>query len=141
VKRKNSTEISANAKSPRMDAEECPHLKVINETKGTIAKVLDCMSEYTGNDPILANNIYALATCMNSFNDILGTVMAERLIPGKSLDACSGDEDCEVVSESCSNFLFPPPPPTAGNLSSSNLWVIRNHGQLLLAATQKDHNR
>jgi hypothetical protein len=108
VKRKNSTENSANAKSPRIDADECPHLKVINETKGTIAKVLDSMTEYSGNDPILANNIYALATCMNSFNDILGTVMAERLIPGKSPDAESGDDECEVVSESRSNFLFPP---------------------------------
>jgi hypothetical protein len=67
------------------------------------------MSDYSGNDPILANNIYALATCMNSFNDILGTVMAERLVPGKSPDACSEDEDCEVVSEPASSFLFPPP--------------------------------
>jgi hypothetical protein len=109
VKRKNSTEISADAKSPRMDAAECPHLKVINETKGTISKVLDSMSGYKGNDPVLANNIYVLASCMNSFNDILGTVMAERLIPGKSPDAISGDDDCEVVSEPCSSFLFPPP--------------------------------
>jgi hypothetical protein len=35
--------------------------------------------------------------------------MAERLIPGKIPDACSDDDDCEEVSEPCSNFLFPPP--------------------------------
>jgi hypothetical protein len=109
TKRKNSVEDSSNAKSPRLDAAECPHLKVINETKGMLSKVLNCMTEYSGNDPVLANNIYALASCMNSFNDILGTVMAERLIPGKSPDACPGDEECEEVSEQSSTFLFPPP--------------------------------
>ncbi len=67
------------------------------------------MTDYSGNDPVLANNIYALASCMSSFNDILGTVMAERLIPGKSPDDLSGDEDCEEVSEQRSTFLFPPP--------------------------------
>jgi hypothetical protein len=67
------------------------------------------MSDYSGNNPILANNIYVLATCMNSINDILGTVLAERLVPGKSPDSCSGDEECEEVSEQQSNFLFPPP--------------------------------
>jgi hypothetical protein len=46
---------------------------------------------------------------MSSFNDILGPVMAERLIPGKSPDEISGDEDCEEVSEQRSTFLFPPP--------------------------------
>jgi hypothetical protein len=142
VKRKNSTEISTNAKSPRMDAEECPHLKVINETKGTITKVLDCMSE-------LANNIYALATCMNSFNNILGTVMAERLIPGKSPDACSVDEDCEVVSESCSNFLFPPPTNSRkplkqqplGNTESWATAVSRHTKRSQQVKKTQDHSR
>jgi hypothetical protein len=109
TKRKNSAENSSNAKSPRLDAADCPHLKVIEETKGVISKVLESMTAYSGNDPVLANNIYALASCMNSFGDILGTVMAERLIPGKSPDEISGDEDCEEVSEQSSTFLFPPP--------------------------------
>jgi hypothetical protein len=109
TKRKNSAENSSNAKSPRLDAAECPHLKVIEETKGVISKVLESMTAYSGNDPVLANNIYALASCMNSFGDILGTVMAERLIPGNSPDGISGDEECEEVSEQSSTFLFPPP--------------------------------
>jgi hypothetical protein len=127
TKRKNSTESASNAKSPRIDAAECPHLKVINETKGSLSKVLDCMMEYSGSDPVLANNIYVLATCMNSINDILGTVMAERLVPGKSPDSYSGDEECAEVSEQQSNFCSPLPS-TAGNHSNSSHCETRNPG-------------
>jgi hypothetical protein len=129
TKRKNSTENESNAKSPRIEATECPHLKVINETKGSLSKVLECMTDYSGNDPVLANNIYVLATCMNSINDILGTVMAERLVPGKSPDSCSGDEECTEVSEQQSNFLFPPPvisrkPLKQQPLGNTESWVM-----------------
>jgi hypothetical protein len=83
VKRKNSAEDLSNPKSARIST-DCPHLKVIDENKGMLKRTLDSIADYKGNDPILADGIRNLSICMNNINEILGVVMAERLIPGSS---------------------------------------------------------
>jgi hypothetical protein len=83
VKRKNSTENLTNPKSARIST-ECPHLKVIDENKSMLARTLESISDYKGNDPTLADGIKNLSICMNNINEILGVVMAERLVPGPS---------------------------------------------------------
>jgi hypothetical protein len=83
VKRKNSSENNANPKSARIST-ECPHLKVIDENTSMLKQTLDIISDYKGNEPVLAEGIRNLSICMNSINEILGVVMAERLIPGSS---------------------------------------------------------
>jgi hypothetical protein len=82
-KRKNSTENLTNTKSARIST-ECPHLKVIDENKSMLARTLESISDYKGNDPTLADGIRNLSICMNNINEILGVVMAERLVPGSS---------------------------------------------------------
>jgi hypothetical protein len=91
VKRKNSTEDLSNPKSARIST-ECPHLKVIDENKIMLTRTLDSISEYKGNDPVLAEGIRNLSICMNNINEILGVVMAERLVPGSSPEVQIFDE-------------------------------------------------
>jgi len=83
MKRKNSTENLTNSKSAKIST-ECPHLKVIDENKSMLARTLESISDYKGNDPTLADGIRNLSICMNNINEILGVVMAERLVPGPS---------------------------------------------------------
>jgi len=83
VKRKNSAEDLSNPKSARIST-ECPHLKVIDENKVMLTRTLDSIADYSGNDPVLADGIRNLSLCMNNLNEILGVVMAERLVPGSS---------------------------------------------------------
>jgi hypothetical protein len=83
VKRKNSAEDLSNPKSARIST-ECPHLKVIDENKAMLTRTLDSIADYSGNEPVLADGIRNLTICMNNLNEILGVVMAERLVPGSS---------------------------------------------------------
>jgi hypothetical protein len=108
IKRKNSSEDLSNPKSARLTM-DCPHLKVIDENKLMLTKTLESIADYKGNEPVLAEGIRNLSICMNSINEILGIVMAERLIPGTSPEI----QICEEVSENSQQsqqpkFLFPP---------------------------------
>ena len=84
TKRKNSTEDTSTAKSARIEVSDCPHLKALSDNSKIISKVLDSLADHTGNDPVVTGCVKSLAISMNSINDILGVVMAERLIPGSS---------------------------------------------------------
>ena len=83
IKRKNSSEDLSNPKSARLTM-DCPHLKVIDENKSVFKKVLDSLSDYSGKDQVICDAIRDLSIGMNGINDILGVLMAERLIPGES---------------------------------------------------------
>jgi hypothetical protein len=49
-----------------------------------LTRTLDSIADYSGNEPVLADGICNLTICMNNLNEILGVVMAERLVPGSS---------------------------------------------------------
>ncbi len=107
VKRKNSAEDLSNPKSARL-ATECPHLKVIDENKIMLTKSLDSLADYKGNEPVLADGIRNLSICMNSINEILGIVMAERLVPGSSPEVEIFEEVSVNSQQSqASKFQFP----------------------------------
>jgi hypothetical protein len=109
VKRKNSAEDMSNPKSARLTM-DCPHLKVIEENKIMLTKTLDSLADYKGNEPVLADGIRNLSICMNSINEILGVVMAERLVPGSSPEV-EIFEEVSVNSQQSqsSKFQFPNP--------------------------------
>jgi hypothetical protein len=106
IKRKNSAEDFSNAKNARIEVSDCPHLKAINDNSKIITKVLESLADHTGNDPIISCCVKSLAITMNSMNDILGVVMAERLIPGSSPEVTVIESDTGGNSQS--NFPFPP---------------------------------
>jgi hypothetical protein len=81
IKRKNTSEDFFASKSARIDTGECPHLKVINENSKNFAKILENLSDYSGTDEVIATSIRGLTVGINSINDILGSLCAERLIP------------------------------------------------------------
>jgi hypothetical protein len=105
VKRKNSAEDLSNPKSARLTT-DCPHLKVIDENKAMLKRTLDSMADYKGNDTVLADGIRNLSICMNSINDILGVVMAERLVPGTSPDVQICEELNGGIQSQASQFPF-----------------------------------
>jgi len=84
MKRKGSSQESAPQKTARLEADECPHLKVIDQNKETFKKVLERLSDYTGNEPKLCDSIRDLSLGLNGINEILGVLLAERLFPGSS---------------------------------------------------------
>jgi hypothetical protein len=61
-------------------------------------------------DPTLADGIRNLSICMNNINEILGVVMAERLVPGTSPEV-QMIEEASIVSQhshsQSSKFIFP----------------------------------
>jgi hypothetical protein len=101
VKRKNSAEDNNSSKAAKVDM-ECPHLKVIDENKAMLSRTIDSIADYKGNDPILAEGIRNLSICMNNINEILGVVMAERLVPGSSPEV----QICTEVSGENQNTKF-----------------------------------
>jgi hypothetical protein len=84
IKRKGSSQESAPQKTARLEADECPHLKVIDQNKETFKKVLERLSDYTGNEPKLCDSIRDLSLGLNGINEILGVLLTERLFPGSS---------------------------------------------------------
>jgi hypothetical protein len=84
TKRKGCENSAIPAKSARLEPADCPHLKVIDENKSVFKKVLDSLSDYSGKDQVICDAIRDLSIGMNGINDILGVLMAERLIPGES---------------------------------------------------------
>jgi hypothetical protein len=78
----------------------------LNDNSKIFSKVLESLAEHTGNDPVVTGCVKSLAITMNSMNDILGVVMAERLIPGSSPEVTVIEP--ESVGSSQSNFPFPP---------------------------------
>jgi hypothetical protein len=102
VKRKNSSENNSNPKSARIST-ECPHLKAIDENTSMLKRTLDIISDYKGNEPVLAEGIRNLSICMNSINEIMGVVMAERLIPGSSPEVHIFEETLSASQPSQTN--------------------------------------
>jgi hypothetical protein len=105
VKRKNSAEDLSNPKSVRLTT-DCPHLKVNDENKVMLTRTLDSIADYKGNDPVLADGIRNLSICMDSINEILGVVMAERLVPGTSPDVQIYEEVSGGSQSQASKFSF-----------------------------------
>jgi hypothetical protein len=115
VKRKQTSQGNNTGKVPRVESGDCPHLKVIEQNKGTFSKILSDLSDYSGNDPLLCNSIRDLSIGMNGINDILGILLAERLIPGTSPEPIViDDQPEETQGASATQFSFPP-----GNLSNN----------------------
>jgi len=86
VKRKGSLQECAPTKSARIEVDECPHLKVIDQNKEIFGKVLAKLADYTGNEPLLCDSIRDLTVGFNGLNEIMGVLLAERLFPGSSPD-------------------------------------------------------
>ncbi len=108
TKRKNSAEDNSNAKSARIEVSECPHLKTLNDNSKMISKVLESLADHTGTDPIVTGCVKSLAITMNSINDVLGVVMAERLIPGSSPEVTVCETIITIPDGESTNFPFPP---------------------------------
>jgi hypothetical protein len=113
VKRKGSSQESAPTKSARIEVDECPHLKVIDQNKEIFGKVLAKLADYTGNEPLLCDSIRDLTVGFNGLNEIIGVLLAERLFPGSSPDLVVIDNSpnpnpqAQPVTQS-SEFIFPP---------------------------------
>jgi len=112
MKRKGSSQESAPQKTARLEADECPHLKVIDQNKETFKKVLERLSDYTGNEPKLCDSIRDLSLGLNGINEILGVLLAERLFPGSSpepvvIDDTSNKQQGSSVAPP-TEFPFPP---------------------------------
>jgi hypothetical protein len=117
TKRKGAASEELPSKTARLEPADCPHLKVIDQNKDIFKKVLDNLSEYKGTDSILCAAIMELSIGMNSMNDILGVLMAERLIPGNSPEPVvrvNVEDDCQGASS------LPPPPPSRFTFNQSN---------------------
>ncbi len=82
IKRKGSSQESGPTKSARIEVDECPHLKVIDQNKEIFGKVLAKLADYSGNDPVLCDSIRELTVGFNGINEIMGVLLAERLFPG-----------------------------------------------------------
>jgi hypothetical protein len=112
VKRKNNYQESAPHKSARIETDECPHLKVIDQNKETFKKVLERLSDYSGNEPVLCDSIRDLSLGLNGINEIMGVLLAERLFPGSSPDPVVIDTPSANLQGASgaqsSEFPFPP---------------------------------
>jgi hypothetical protein len=73
-----------------------------------ISKVLESLAEHTGTDPVVTGCVKSLAITMNSINDVLGVVMAERLIPGSSPEITVCETIINIPDGDSTNFPFPP---------------------------------
>jgi hypothetical protein len=89
-----------------LETADCPHLKVIDQNKGIFKKVLDNLSDYKGEEPVLCAAIRDLSIGMNGLNDILGVLMAERLIPGNSPEPVVS----VTIEDECLGAASLPPP-------------------------------
>jgi hypothetical protein len=87
IKRKNTSGEQGNNKSARIDTGDCPHLKVINDNATSFAQILESLADYSGTDTVIADSIRALTVGVNSINDILGSLCAERFIPAEKNDS------------------------------------------------------
>jgi hypothetical protein len=112
MKRKGSAHESAPQKTARNEAEECPHLKVIDQNKEIFKKVHEKLADYSGNEPILCDSIRDITVGFNGLNEILGVLLAERLFPGSSPDPVvivnSASTAEETPSVPPTEFIFPP---------------------------------
>jgi len=112
IKRKGSSQESAPQKTARIETDECPHLKVIEQNKESFKKVLERLSDYTGNEPKLCDSIRDLSLGLNGINEILGVLLAERLFPGSSPEPVVIDDTSSKQQGSSdaaqTEFPFPP---------------------------------
>jgi len=112
TKRKGSDHNSVPQKTARIEAEECPHLKVIDQNKEIFKKVLEKLADYSGNEPIICDSVRDLTVGFNGINEILGVLLAERLFPGPSPDPVVIVDTASTAQETTSaqhtEFVFPP---------------------------------
>jgi len=113
IKRKGSSQESGPTKSARIEVDECPHLKVIDQNKEIFGKVLAKLADYSGNDPVLCDSIREITVGFNGINEIMGVLLAERLFPGPSPDLVVIDNTPNPTSQGQSGskapeFTFPP---------------------------------
>jgi hypothetical protein len=113
IKRKGSSQESGPTKSARIEVDECPHLKVIDQNKEIFGKVLAKLADYSGTDPVLCDSIRELTVGFNGINEIMGVLLAERLFPGTSPDLVVIDNTPNPTSHGpnvppASEFTFPP---------------------------------
>jgi hypothetical protein len=99
-------------KTARIEAKECPHLKVIDQNKEIFKKVLEKLADYSGNEPIICDSVRDLTVGFNGINEILGVLLAERLFPGSSPDPVVIVDTASTAQETNSaqhtEFVFPP---------------------------------
>jgi hypothetical protein len=147
VKRKGSAHESAPQKSARIESEECPHLKVIDQNKEIFKKVLEKLADYSGNEPILCDSIRDITVGFNGINEILGVLLAERLFLGSSPDPVVIDNTASTAQETPSapptEFLFPPEPNQVNARKPLNQppWASLVHGPLLSGMVSKNRQR
>jgi hypothetical protein len=114
IKRKGSAQESAPQKTARIEAEECPHLKVIDQNKEIFKKVLEKLADYSGNELIICDSIRDITVGFNGLNEILGVLLAERLFPGSSPDPVvivnTASNAQDPPSAQPTEFVFPPKP-------------------------------
>jgi hypothetical protein len=113
IKRKGSSQESGPTKSARIEVDECPHLKVIDQNKEIFGKVLAKLADYSGNDPVLCDSIREITVGFKGINEIMGVLLAERLFPGPSPDLVVIDNTPNPTSQGQSGsqapeFTFPP---------------------------------
>jgi hypothetical protein len=113
TKRKGSSQDSVPNKSARIEVDECPHLKVIDQNKEIFGKVLAKLADYSGTDPLLCDSIRELTVGFNGINEIMGVLLAERLFPGTSPDLVVIDNPHIPTSKvqpapQATEFTFPP---------------------------------
>jgi len=111
--RKGSSQERGPTKSARIEVDECPHLKVIDQNKEIFGKVLAKLADYSGTDPVLCDSIRELTVGFNGINEIMGVLLAERLFPGTSPDLVVIDNTPNPTSHGpnvppASEFTFPP---------------------------------
>jgi hypothetical protein len=111
TKRKGTSCGELPPKAARLEISECPHLKVIDQNKAIFKKVLDSLTDYSGENPLFCDAIRDLSLGMNGINDILGVLMAERLIPGESPEILEENNAVEGLQGATglihSSFPFP----------------------------------
>jgi hypothetical protein len=59
-------------------------LKVIEQNKHIFKKVLDSLTDHSSSDPVVGEAVRNLTIGLNGINDILGSLLAEKLFPGPS---------------------------------------------------------
>jgi hypothetical protein len=131
TKRKGCDNNENPSKAARLESTECPHLKVIDQNKSIFKKVLDSLSDYAGENPVLCDAIRDLSIGMNGINDILGVLMAERLIPGESPEIIVSTNSDSSQGATCL-------PPTKFPFNSGK--DVNNSRRHLNQAPLGDHN-
>jgi len=125
TKRKQSADSgSVPSKTPRLEINECAHLKTVQDNASRMANIVKNLTDYTGNETVIAESIRELALGVSSLNDIIGILLAERLVPGES-----------------PNPLVDETPVPTGNSTRSTGTVPKNNNTMSMNNTNQGNNR